>query len=64
VVLNNKLLNAAAKRRKVKRSALAQQLKDSRELELEERDRKGYLARPQDERERRRWEDAASWPPS
>jgi hypothetical protein len=65
VVLSNKPLNAvegASKRRKVSRSALEQRLKQSRELELEQRDRKGYLARPQQEDEFRVWEDAASWP--
>jgi hypothetical protein len=33
-----------------------------RELELEERDRRGYLAHPQREEEFRVWEDAAAWP--
>jgi hypothetical protein len=32
------------------------------ELELEERDRRGYLAQPQREEEFRVWEDAAAWP--
>jgi metal-responsive CopG/Arc/MetJ family transcriptional regulator len=70
VVLDDKLLKAAdavARRRKVNRSALIRQalerhLKHLHELELEERDRKGYLARPQQEDEFRVWEDAASWP--
>jgi metal-responsive CopG/Arc/MetJ family transcriptional regulator len=70
VVLDAKLLKAAdlaAKRRKVNRSALIrdalrQHLKRSRELELEERDRRGYLAQPQREEEIRIWEDAAAWP--
>ncbi|MGA2275720.1 MAG: CopG family transcriptional regulator [Bryobacteraceae bacterium] len=70
VVLDAKLLRAAdlaAKRRKVNRSALIRQaleqhLKRLRELELEERDRRGYLAHPQREEEYRVWEDAAAWP--
>jgi metal-responsive CopG/Arc/MetJ family transcriptional regulator len=70
VVLDTKLLKAAdlaAKRRKVNRSALIrdalrEHLKRSRELELEERDRRGYLAKPQREKEFRIWENAAAWP--
>ena len=70
VVLDTKLLKAtdlAAKRHKVNRSALIRQalqqhLKRLRELELEERDRRGYLAQPQQEEEYRIWEDAAAWP--
>ncbi|MGB7758444.1 MAG: CopG family transcriptional regulator [Bryobacteraceae bacterium] len=70
VVLDAKLLRAAdlaAKRRKVNRSALIRQaldqhLKRLHELELEERDRRGYLAQPQREEEFRIWEDAAAWP--
>jgi metal-responsive CopG/Arc/MetJ family transcriptional regulator len=70
VVLDTKLLKAtdlAAKRHKVNRSALIRQalqqhLKRMRELELEERDRRGYLAHPQREEEFRMWEDAAAWP--
>jgi metal-responsive CopG/Arc/MetJ family transcriptional regulator len=70
VVLDAKLLRAtdlAAKRNKVNRSALIRQalqghLKRMRELELEERDRRGYLAHPQREEEFRVWEDAAAWP--
>jgi metal-responsive CopG/Arc/MetJ family transcriptional regulator len=70
VVLDTKLLRAtdlAAKRRKVNRSALIrhaleQHLKRLRELELEEQDRRGYLAQPQREEEFRVWEDAAAWP--
>jgi metal-responsive CopG/Arc/MetJ family transcriptional regulator len=70
VVLDTKLLHAAdltAKRQKVNRSALIRQalrqhLKRLREMELEEQDRRGYLARPQREEEFRRWEDAAAWP--
>jgi metal-responsive CopG/Arc/MetJ family transcriptional regulator len=70
VVLDSKLLKAtdlAAKRHKVNRSALIRQalqqhLKRMWELELEERDRRGYLAQPQREDEFRMWEDAAAWP--
>ena len=70
VVLDRKLLKAtdlAAKRYKVNRSALIRQalerhLKQLRELELEEQDRRGYLAKPQREEEFRIWEDTASWP--
>jgi metal-responsive CopG/Arc/MetJ family transcriptional regulator len=70
VVLDTKLLkatNLAAKRRRVNRSALIRQalqrhLKYLRELELEDRDRRGYLAQPQTEDEFRIWEEAASWP--
>jgi metal-responsive CopG/Arc/MetJ family transcriptional regulator len=70
VVLDKKLLkaaNLAAKRYKVNRSALIRQaldrhLKYLHELELEDRDRRGYLALPQREVEFRIWEDAASWP--
>jgi metal-responsive CopG/Arc/MetJ family transcriptional regulator len=70
VVLDTKLLRAtdlAAKRRKVNRSALIRQALDQhlrrlRELELEEQDRRGYLAQPQREDEYRIWEGAAAWP--
>jgi metal-responsive CopG/Arc/MetJ family transcriptional regulator len=70
VVLDAKLLRAAdlaAKRQKVNRSALIrhalqQHLKRLRELELEEQDRRGYLAQPQREEEFSIWEDAATWP--
>ena len=70
VVLDTKLLKAAdlaAKRHKLNRSALIrealqQHLKRLRELELEEQDRRGYLARPQREDDFRIWEDAAAWP--
>jgi metal-responsive CopG/Arc/MetJ family transcriptional regulator len=70
VVLDAKLLRAAdlaAKRQKVNRSALVRQalqehLKRLRELELEEQDRRGYMAQPQREDEFRIWEDAAAWP--
>jgi metal-responsive CopG/Arc/MetJ family transcriptional regulator len=70
VVLDAKLLKAAdlaAKRYQLNRSALIRQaldrrLKHLRELELEDWDRRGYLAQPQREEEYRIWEDAASWP--
>ena len=70
VVLDTKLLKAtdfAAKRQKVNRSALVrealqQHLKRLHDLELEERDRRGYLAQPQREEEFRVWENAAAWP--
>jgi metal-responsive CopG/Arc/MetJ family transcriptional regulator len=70
VVMDATLLKAtdlAAKRQKVNRSALIrhalqQHLKRLRELELEEQDRRGYLAHPQREDEFRVWEDAAAWP--
>jgi hypothetical protein len=44
------------------RQALDRHLKYLHELELEDRDRRGYLAHPQREKEFRIWEDAASWP--
>jgi metal-responsive CopG/Arc/MetJ family transcriptional regulator len=70
VVLDAKFLKAAdlaAKRQKVNRSALIrhalqQHLKRLRELEMEEQDRRGYLAQPQRKEEFRIWEDAAAWP--
>ena len=70
VVLDKKLLKAtdlAARRQHLNRSALIRQalerhLRHLKELELEERDRRGYLAQPQREEEYRIWEDAASWP--
>ena len=70
VVLDVKLLKAAdlaAKRQKVNRSVLIRQalqdhLKRLQQSELEERDRRGYLAQPQRAEEFRVWEDAASWP--
>ena len=70
LVLDAKLLKAtdrAAKRQKLTRSALIrhalqQHLRRLRELELEERDRRGYAARPQQPEEFRIWEDMAAWP--
>ena len=69
-VLDAKLLKAAdkaAKRRNVNRSALIRQaleehLKRLRLLDLEERDRRGYQAKPQRIEEYLPWEDAAAWP--
>lgn len=69
-VLDEKLLKAAdvaAKRRKVNRSALVRDalrlhLKHLRDLDLEEQDRRGYLAKPRQEEEFRVWEEAAVWP--
>ena len=70
VVLDAKLLKAtdlAARRQKVNRSALIrhalqQHLKRLHELELEERDRRGYLARPPRQQDFRMWEKVAEWP--
>ena len=70
IVLDAKLLKAAdlaTKRQKLSRSALIRHalqeyLKRLRELELEERDRQGYLAHPQRNEEYRVWEDIAAWP--
>jgi metal-responsive CopG/Arc/MetJ family transcriptional regulator len=70
VVLDAKLIkaaDAAAKRQKVNRSALIREalrehLKRIRQRELEERDRRGYLAQPQREEEYAGWEEIAAWP--
>ena len=70
VVLDDKLLKAAdvaAKRQKVNRSALIREalgeyLKSIRSSELDERDRRGYQARPQQSEEFKVWEDVAAWP--
>lgn len=70
VILDTKLLKAAdsaAKRQKVNRSALVRQalhehLKRLHELDLEERDRRGYKAKPQLTEEHRLWEEVAAWP--
>ncbi|MBV9302967.1 MAG: ribbon-helix-helix protein, CopG family [Acidobacteriaceae bacterium] len=70
ILLDSKLLKAtdlAAKRQKVNRSALIryalqEHLKRLRELELERRDRNGYLVHPQGVEEYRLWEDIAAWP--
>lgn len=71
VVLDAKLLKAAdsaAKRERVNRSALIRQalqehLKRLRIRDLEERDRRGYQAKPQQKEEYLPWQDAAAWPP-
>ena len=70
IVLDNELLEAAdkaAKSENVNRSALIRQalqahLKRLHILELEERDRRGYLAQPQREEEYMPWVEAAVWP--
>lgn len=70
IVLDAKLLkaaDAASKRQKVNRSALIRQalqehLKRLHVADLEERDRRGYRARPQLAEEYRPWEEAAAWP--
>jgi metal-responsive CopG/Arc/MetJ family transcriptional regulator len=70
VVLDSKLLKATdhpAKRQQVNRSSLIRQallryLKHLHELELEEQDRRGYLAHPQRKEELHIWEKAAVWP--
>jgi metal-responsive CopG/Arc/MetJ family transcriptional regulator len=70
VVLDTKLLKAAdtaARERKVNRSALIRQalqehLSRLRLRELEERDRRGYLAQPQRREEYLPWEETAAWP--
>jgi len=72
VVLDPKLLAAAdraAKRQRINRSAfirgaLERHLKRLHELELEEQDRRGYVAHPQRDAEFRPWEEAATWPPT
>jgi metal-responsive CopG/Arc/MetJ family transcriptional regulator len=70
VVLDEKLLKAAdltALRRKVNRSmlireALREHLKRARVQELEDRERRGYLAHPVQDKESRFWEAEAAWP--
>jgi metal-responsive CopG/Arc/MetJ family transcriptional regulator len=70
VVIDEKLLKAAdlaAKRGKTNRSALIrsaleEHLKRLKILELEERDRRGYLAQPQKPEEYRGLEAVAAWP--
>jgi metal-responsive CopG/Arc/MetJ family transcriptional regulator len=70
VVLDSKLLRAAdraARRTKLNRSALIrvalrEHLKTLTMRELEERDRRGYEAQPQDENELIDWESEAAWP--
>ena len=70
VVLDAKLLKAAdiaAKRQNVNRSALIRQalqahLKRLHVLDLEERDRRGYQAKPQRAEEYLPWDETAAWP--
>ncbi len=70
VILDARLLkdaDRAAKRQKINRSALIrhalqEHLKRRRELELEEQERRAYMAQPQGDEEFRIWEDAAVWP--
>jgi metal-responsive CopG/Arc/MetJ family transcriptional regulator len=70
VVLDSKLLKAAdltAKRQKVNRSALIrialeEHLRRLNRLELEDRDRRGYLAQPQRVKEFQPLESLAAWP--
>ncbi len=70
VVLETKLLNAvnaAATRQKLSRSALIRDalrahLRQRYELQMEESDRRGYLAKPQRQEEFDVWQDAATWP--
>lgn len=71
IVLDKKLLQAtdqAARRSKRNRSALVREAlrEHLRRLEVrasEERDRAGYLKRPQPEDEAQLWEAEAAWPP-
>jgi metal-responsive CopG/Arc/MetJ family transcriptional regulator len=70
VVLDAKLLkaaNTAAKRGNVSRSALIRKaledhLKKLKVLELEEQERRAYLAQPQLPDEYLGWESIAAWP--
>ena len=70
VVLDSKLLKAtdvAVKRQKTNRSALVrtalqEHLQRLRTSDLEERERRGYQARPQRADEYRHLEEAAAWP--
>jgi metal-responsive CopG/Arc/MetJ family transcriptional regulator len=70
VVLDKELLQAAdeaARRTRQNRSALVrealrQHLRRLERLELERRDREGYLRIPQDLAEAQMWESVASWP--
>jgi metal-responsive CopG/Arc/MetJ family transcriptional regulator len=70
IVIDSKLRQAAdraAKRKKVNRSALfrdalREHLRRLRTEELEERERRGYEARPDTEGDWIRWEPEAAWP--
>jgi len=44
------------------REVLERRLKHLSDLELEEQDRRGYLARPGRKEDFHVWEDVASWP--
>ena len=62
-----KAADAAARRQKVNRSALirealAKHLKELKDLELEARDRAGYLKHPQQPEEYQVWDEVAVWP--
>ena len=69
VVIDSKLRQTAdrlAKRKKVNRSALVRDalreyVKRERIREMEERDRRAYLAHPQTEEEIRLWENETAW---
>jgi len=70
IVLDKELLQAAdqaARRTKQNRSALVrealrQHLRRLEILELEQRDREGYVRIPQDLAEAQMWEAVAAWP--
>jgi metal-responsive CopG/Arc/MetJ family transcriptional regulator len=70
IVLDKKLLQAtdrAARRSKRNRSALVrdalrEHLHKLHLRAMEERDREGYLRRPQAQKETRAWEAEAAWP--
>jgi metal-responsive CopG/Arc/MetJ family transcriptional regulator len=70
VVLDDGLLkatDAAARKQKVNRSALIRNalekhLKELKELELEARDRAGYLKQPQQSEDIQVWDEVAVWP--
>jgi len=70
IVLDKELLQAAdeaARRTNQNRSALVREalrahLRRLEILELEQRDREGYLRIPQDLDEAERWESVAAWP--
>jgi hypothetical protein len=57
-----KAAHMTGKRLRMDRSALEERLRLLHELNLEERDRRGYEAQPQRVEEYRAWEDAAAWP--
>ena len=59
---NRKKAGAEKSWRQVGAATVREHLKRLRDLELEEQDRRGYLAQPQREEEFRVWDDAAAWP--